>query len=285
MILNGLNMQEAFALINCIPDCQLPQDNSIHYGHRTLGNREIYFLSNQTDEEQIVYPEFRVIGKQPERWDPTTGTIRLLPGYELKERTTIVPLKLTPFESIFVVFLKKTGPSSTNTLEANFPKPEVIAKLNGPWTVIFDSSQRGPEKPVIFEKLQDWSLSSDERIKYYSGTAIYNKEFTLDELPAGNKIILDLDELVAMAKVYVNGNYAGGVWTSPWQLDIKNFVPKGKNNLKIEVVNTWVNSLIGDLKLPEDQRKTWCCVNSLTANSPLQPSGLFGPVFISSVKY
>lgn len=285
MILNGLNMQEAFALINCIPDCQLPQDNSIHYGHRTLGNGEIYFLSNQTDKEQIVYPEFRITGKQPERWDPTTGSVRPLPAYELKEKTTIVPLKLAPFESIFVVFFKKAGQSSTKALEANFPKPEVIAKLIGPWTVIFDSSQRGPEKPVIFEKLQDWSTSSDNRIKYYSGTAFYNKKFHLDELPGEGKIFLNLGELAAMAKVYVNDKYAGGVWTSPWQLDITNLVTKGENNLKVEVVNTWVNRLIGDLNLPKEQRKTWCSVNSHTADSPLQPSGLFGPVTISIVKY
>jgi len=285
MIMNGMNMEEAFALINCIPDCQLPQNNSIHYGHRTLENGEIYFLSNQTNEEQIVYPEFRVTGKQPELWDPTTGSIRPLSAYELKERTTIVPLKLAPFESVFVVFLKKTGPSSTNALDDNFPKPETIVELTGPWIINFDPSQRGPEKPVIFEKLQDWSLSSDEQIKYYSGTAIYNKEFSIDELPADNKIILDLGELVAMAKVYVNGNYAGGVWTSPWQLDITNLITKGKNNLKVEVVNTWVNRLIGDLNLPKSQRETWCSVNSHTADSPLQPSGLFGPVTISSVKY
>ncbi len=285
MILNGLNMQEAFALINCIPDCQLPQDNSIHYGHRTLGNGEIYFLSNQTDKEQIVYPEFRITGKQPERWDPITGSIRPLSAYELKEKTTIVPLKLAPFESIFVVFFKKAEQSSTKALEANFPKPEVIAKLTGPWTVIFDSSQRGPEKPVIFEKLQDWSTSSDNRIKYYSGTAFYNKKFHLDELPGEGKIFLNLGELTAMAKVYVNDKYAGGVWTSPWQLDITNLVTKGENNLKVEVVNTWVNRLIGDLNLPKEQRKTWSSVNSHTADSPLQPSGLFGPVTISIVKY
>ena len=47
-IMNGMNMEEAFALINCVPDCKLPEDRSIHYGHRTLGNGEIYFVTNQT---------------------------------------------------------------------------------------------------------------------------------------------------------------------------------------------------------------------------------------------
>ena len=141
MIIHGMDLNEALASINCIPDCQLPQNNSIHYGHRTLENGEIYFLSNQTDEEQIMYPEFRVTGKQPERWDPITGSIRPLSAYELKEETTIVPLKLAPFESIFVVFFKKAGQSSTKALEANFPKPEVIAKLTGPWTCLLYTSR------------------------------------------------------------------------------------------------------------------------------------------------
>ena len=35
-----------------VPDCKLPNDNLVHYGHRTLGNGDIYFITNQTDKEQ-----------------------------------------------------------------------------------------------------------------------------------------------------------------------------------------------------------------------------------------
>ena len=285
MIMNGMSMEEAFAQINCIPDCKLPEDKTIHYGHRTLADGEIYFVTNQTAETKLVTPEFRVKGMQPELWEATSGNIRKLPAYEQKENTTGVPLKLAPYESVFVVFREQAGKSSANGVEANYPEPAQLVDFKGPWTVQFDPQQRGPEQPVVFETLQDWTTSSDDRIKYYSGTAFYTCKFNLDQISEGKSILIDLGSFTAMAKVNVNGTYAGGLWTAPYQLDITKLVKTGENELKIEVVNTWINRLIGDQNLPENQRKTWCPVNPYKADSPLQPSGLFGPVKISSVQY
>lgn len=285
MILNGMTMEEVFELIGCVPDCRLPQDCSIHYGHRTLGNGEIYFLTNQTGENKMVTPEFRVSGMQPGLWEATTGYIRKLPAYEQKENTTAVPLKLAPYESVFVVFREQSGPATAGEVEANYPEPAVISDLTGPWTVSFDASQRGPEQPVVFETLYDWTASADDHIKYYSGTAIYTCNFSLDQLPDDKQVIIDLGSLTAMAKVTVNGAYAGGVWTAPYRLNITQLVKQGENVLQIEVVNTWVNRLIGDLNLPEYQRSTWSPVNPYTAGSPLQASGLFGPVKVLTIQY
>lgn len=284
MIINGMDMNEALALINCIPDCKVPEDNSIHYGHRTLNGCEIYFVSNQTDKEQIITPEFRVTGKQPELWEATTGYIRDLRAYEQKENVTAVPLKLEPYESVFIVFSKSAGKTSVTGLEANYPEPALLADLNGPWTVKFDASQRGPEEDVVFEVLTDWTNSDDDRIKYYSGTAFYNNSFKIDKLPENEKVIIDLGTFTAMAKVTINGQYAGGLWTAPYYLDITSLVKEGDNEMKIEVVNTWVNRIIGDMKLPKEERKTWIPINPYNAESPLQASGLFGPVTISSIQ-
>jgi hypothetical protein len=285
MILNGMSMEEAFALIGCVPDCKLPEENTIHYGHRTLPWGEIYFISNQTGEQQLVNPEFRVTGLQPELWDATTGSVRDLPAYEQKEQTTVVPLKLEAFESAFIVFRTEAGKPAVTGVEANYPKQTVIAELAGPWTVQFDPAMRGPKEPVVFEKLQDWTTSADEQIKYYSGTAVYSAAFNLDQLPEGKTIKVNLGALTAMAKVLVNGKEAGGVWTPPYELDITGTLQAGKNELKVEVVNTWVNRLIGDQKIPEAERPTWCPVNPYKADSPLQPSGLFGPVEVIRIDY
>lgn len=284
MVLNGMDMKEALALINCVPDCILPGDNTIHYGHRTLGNTEIYFITNQSGEEQIFTPEFRVTKMQPELWEATTGYIRDLPAYEQKDNGTAVPLKLAPYESVFVVFSKPTGKTKATGIEANYPKSELIDDFKTPWTVNFDASQRGPEKAVVFNTLTDWTDSDDERIKYYSGTAFYNNTFHLDKLAEDQKITIDLGALTAMAKITINGIYAGGVWTTPYRLDITDLVREGENQLKIEVVNTWVNRIIGDMNLPEDERKIWVPRNPYHAKSPLQASGLFGPVKVNKEK-
>ena len=285
LIMSGITMEEAFALINCKPDCKLPDDKSIHYGHRTMGDGEIYFITNQTAETRVVTPGFRVIGLMPELWEATTGHIRNLNGFNQKDEITEVPLKLEPFESVFVVFRKPAEKPLSGTLEANYPISNVLADLKGPWNVVFNPTQRGPEQPVIFETLQDWTKNADERIRYFSGTATYNCKFNQKQLSKNEQISINLGNLTAMAKVTLNGTYVGGVWTIPYLLDITKFIKKGENELKIEVVNTWINRLIGDSKLPAEQRPTWCPINPYKPESPLQPSGLFGPVQILSTKY
>jgi len=135
MILNGMSMKEAFALINCVPDCKLPEDNSIHFGHRKIDKGEIYFISNQTAETKLVIPEFRVKGMQPELWEASNGYIRKLPAYKQKENTTAVPLKLESYESVFVVFRKSADQVASGDSKVNYPEPSTVQELKGPWTV------------------------------------------------------------------------------------------------------------------------------------------------------
>ena len=284
-IMNGLTMEEVFEVIGLIPDCKLPEDNSIHYAHRQMDGIDIYFVSNQADKVQEIYPEFRVTGRQPELWDATNGSIRALPAFEQKKESTLVPLKLAPYESTFVIFRSPASPSRGSTILDNYPEPAVVEKLEGPWQVTFDASRRGPKEPVTFEVLQDWTTFPDNRIKYYSGEATYTIKFILPEKQKGETILIDLGNLTAMAKITVNGSYAGGVWTPPYELDITEQVKAGENELNIVVVNNWMNRIIGDLNLPEAERETWYLVNPHGIKSPLQPSGLFGPVTIKRVNY
>ncbi len=284
MILNGMNMEEALAMIDCIPDCALPGDRAIHYCHRKTDDVDVYFISNQSDELRLISPAFRIKKKQPELWDAKSGLIRILPAFWQEGDASVIPLRLEPFESAFIVFRNKTSRTQEEgSWEDNYPFPVTITELNGPWTVLFDSLQGGPKEPVIFKTLQDWSTSDNEQIRYYSGTAFYSCKFHIEELPNDPQIVINLGEVVAMAKVFVNEKYVGGVWTAPYRLNITDFVKTGENEIEIEVVNTWVNRLIGDSRLPVNQRITWCPVNPYRPDSPLQGAGLIGPVVIQAV--
>jgi hypothetical protein len=278
LILSGITIEEALAAIHVAPDVKQDSDNIV-YNHRVTADRDIYFLANLSDKPLQVSPEFRVTGKQPELWNPVNGEMRPLPAFGKKAASTVVPLQFEPYESMFIVF-RKNGKPTTNDLAANFPEFKVLTGITTPWTVKFDSDKikRGPAEPVIFNTLEDWSKNSDERIRYYSGTAVYTNTFILSA--KDKKISLDLGQVSVMAKVKINGKYAGGVWTPPYRIDITSFVKKGENNIEIEVVNTWINRLIGDQRLPKEKRIVTSINSPAKADSPLAVSGLLGPVRI-----
>jgi hypothetical protein len=59
---------------------------------------------------------------------------------------------------------------------------------------------------------------------------------------------------------------------------------QGNNTLEVEVVNLWPNRLIGDSKLPKEQRITKTNImkyDAADSEKMLRESGLLGPVRIS----
>lgn len=280
MIFNGMDIKQVLNSIGCMPDCNIPEGIEVDYCHRHLNNAEIYYLTNQAKNQSVSFtPEFRTAGMQPELWLPTTGEMRILPAFEQTVNSTKVPLILQPNESLFIVFRQAAGKAKSSRLEANFPSKSTLLELQGPWTVSFKDTLRGPKSPVIFNTLYDWSTSKADEIKYYSGTAVYSSTFRIKSLPSDKNLSINLSYVADMAKVKINGQYAGGVWTFPYELNIGNYLKKGLNTIEIEVVNTWVNRLMGDSKLPVDKRNTWT-VHYPKPDTPLKKSGLIGPVLI-----
>jgi hypothetical protein len=285
LLMHGISMQQALDQIKVIPDFKLPATDSVLYIHRKTDEGDLYFVSNQSKKLTSINPEFRTIGKKPELWDAITGKLRDLPAYTVNAGSTTVPLQLEPLQSAFIIFRKEADPSPLKDLAANFPSINTEQELTGPWKVAFDPESRGPKKPIVFNTLTDWSVNPLESIKYYSGTAYYHKEFKMRKRNAGERIYLDLGQVSALAKIKVNGKEMGGVWTFPFRLDVTDAIHDGKNELEIKVVNTWLNRLVGDSKLPAEQRKTWTSFEIYKPTQPLQASGLLGPVKIKSVKY
>lgn len=279
----GVSLQEVLNTLKIYPDFICKTEKPILFIHRTLPDGEIYLISNQSDKKISFEGEFRVSDDMyPELWNPVTAEIRYLPDFKKTGKSVSLPIELEGNESSFIVF-RKCNVKTMNTKE-NFPVKETIYRVDTPWKVIFESEKRGPEEPVLLSQLTDWATAENDTVKYFSGQAVYTTTFTLKELPQ-KSLYLDLGRVMVMAKVTLNGQYVGGVWTLPYRLNVSDYLRKGENNLEITVVNNWQNRLIGDQHLPEDQRPTWTVFNPWKADSPLQSSGLLGPVEILAFDY
>ncbi|MFG0306252.1 MAG: glycosyl hydrolase, partial [Phycisphaerales bacterium JB040] len=76
----------------------------LSYVHRTADDVEIYFVVNNHERWEDVDGLFRVSGKRPELWDPSSGEIVRLREFRADGARTRVRLRLPPGGSTFVIF-------------------------------------------------------------------------------------------------------------------------------------------------------------------------------------
>jgi hypothetical protein len=193
--------------------------------------------------------------------------------------------------------------------ELRFPARMEI-DVNGPWQVTFTDGRSAPPE-VMLPELISWTEHPDAGVKFYSGTAVYRTQF---DLPAGfvqpgMVTLLDLGVVADIAEVRINGESAGVVWAPPFRLDVSRLLHAGRNELEVLVANEWVNRMIGDERIPVDysyrtegnkftigaleelpawlydpakrtqrKRESFATWKHYSADSPLLPSGLLGPV-------
>jgi len=170
-----------------------------------------------------------------------------------------------------------------------------IIEMQGPWQVTFQ------EKPILgepfsttFENLISWTESDKHEIKYYSGTAFYEKNFNIEKQNSlKGRAYLNLGKVGDIATVKLNGKEVGVYWKPPYISDVTAYIKEGENKLEVSVTNLWVNKLIGEEKRSPEKRKTYTNLRNekgryekLTkpdADKYLRYSGLIGPVKLKTV--
>jgi hypothetical protein len=278
----------------------------LRYIHRRDGGTEIYFVANPADSTISARCTFHVVGKQPELWDPVTAKTRALTSFQSRDGGTSLDLDFQPYQSFFIIF-RKNGAAATGT--SNSPRLRTAMEISGEWKVFFDTKMGGPGE-VRFSSLADWTRRPEEGIMYYSGTAVYRTTFDLASPlrrsvhgDLRRSLWLDLGTVKNLAGVRLNGHDLGVLWCAPWRVNIGDFVKGAGNQLEIRVANLWPNRLIGDEKQPPDAeygksgallrvppwvtgkeprpstgRYAFAAWKHFSADSPLLPSGLLGPV-------
>lgn len=87
-------------------------------------------------------------------------------------------------------------------------------------------------------RLTPWTRTG---LANFSGTAVYEKDFSVPPSFAGKKLILDCGRVSSVAEVAVNGRSAGTAVWRPYRVDITELVRPGVNRLTIRVTNTEAN--------------------------------------------
>ena len=252
------------------------KDTFIDFIHKTTSEGQIYFVANRNDRpEKSLELVFRQEGLLPEIWDPVTGSRRAATDFRIADGRTFLPYPMHGEESFFVVFRKPFAGAKPPSAGPNVPDLQALAAIDGPWQVAFDPAWGGPAE-TTFDRLIDWTSHSDDGIRHYSGGAIYSTTF--DVKPAPGRQFLDLGMVESLCEATLNGEDLGILWSAPFRAEITGKLKPTGNVLRVKVVNLWCNRIIGDAALPAEKRRTRTNITQLTKDTPLEPSGLLGPV-------
>ncbi|QHS62620.1 glycosyl hydrolase [Chitinophaga agri] len=283
-VIQGPWQDSSMSSLGLAPDLLMKEPSGSRAGavawtHRTSTDYDIYFISNQREQERTLECSFRVTNRLPELWDAVTGEQRTASDWEMKDGRTLLSLQLPASGSLFVIFRKPT-PHREMHHAANWASYNTINTLNNDWEVQFDSTAGGPASPVLFKELKDWSKEPSDQVRYYSGTALYKKtfEWSPSQQDTMSRVFIDLGKVANIATVKVNGIDCGVTWTPPYKADITAAVHTGNNELVVAVTNTWGNRLTGDTALPVAQRITHTTAPLKLDKTTLLEAGLLGPV-------
>lgn len=244
---------------------------TLRWLHRHTKGADWYMICPQQGQPFNGYVAFHQRGRA-ELWNPMNGSIQLA-DTEPDGEYTQVHLNLQRGEMFFLVFKHDSRQKHMKTDE------EIKVRSLQNWTLAFPEGW-GIDKPLQLNELKPWKdLPLSDEGRAFSGTAIYETTFNIDHIKRGRRYLLRLGEVEKFAVVFLNGQAVDTLWATPYQTDITPYLHRGNNTITIQVTSTWFNRLFYDAALPEEQRKTWV-INGPSANEPLRPSGLLGPVEI-----
>jgi len=153
------------------PDFQLSANREeVGFNRRRLAGADVYFVANTSNHAVSAHAVFATAHKFGERWDPDMGTA--LPGGVTPGDAVI---ELAPYESAVFVF------SDTPAAAAPAPRrPVQVADFSADWQVTFP-----PLRRFVTERVPtDWI--ADPATRFYSGVAVYQRDFVLKSLPVGS---------------------------------------------------------------------------------------------------
>jgi hypothetical protein len=231
-----------------------PKDG-LYATHRQTPKEEIVFVTNTYRKESSRTRVAMKLGKSGLwQWNPETGERT---PYALPYDAEGFELDLRPLESILLVTGQKQEPKVAKKVSTDTVESFVIST---PWTVEFAPMRSDIRFTITMDTLSDLTESKDVRVKTFSGAATYTTTFNLEET-SFTQLDLGWDNDF-ISEVTLNGTKLGVNWYGSRRFNVGGIVKKGSNTLTIRYTTTLWNGM---------------------GKTPLQPSGLIGPVKLVAV--
>ena len=277
-----MSVEEALKVKGIGPEFIGPEDWA--YVHRETDQEDIWWIRNFSGEPSSDVILVRGGEGQPRVLDPVTGKVRRINASTSPEGYRYFRLDMEANDALFVVI----GKAHEEAVPVVRTRKMPVLTLEGSWKLSFESGLGAPSK-AVFDHLMSYTESKDPAIRYYAGTVTYRKSFNLKMKKSALKEVksweIDLGSVKNLARVLVNGHDLGVVWKAPFRVEVPaEFLHAGSNDLEVKVINLWPNRIIGDLQPDAATKWTYTASNWYTADSPLLPSGLLGPVTVSSIQ-
>ena len=230
-------------------------ETGLKFIRRKVAEEKVYFIANHTDQTISGFVPIQHKANGVLFLDPNSGKV----GKAITNANgdqTLVKLALASGQTVFIKTYKESDAPMWQYHKSSSNGYPIL----GLWNLHF--LKGGPKIPIHrkIEKLVSWTrLGNDARD--FSGTAAYSIAF---EKPSNHTgaWLLDLGDVRESAKVWINEEFVGTVWSNPYKIEIKH-LKKGKNTLRIHVTNLGANRI----KAKEARGEAWKIFNNINVVS------------------
>ena len=205
---------------------------------RRLRKEEYYFIVNNTAHDFDDSVVLNVVAKNISFTNPLnnqTGNV----NFKKLNKQSQVRIQLKSGQSILVNCTNAQASAKWNYISAS---GEEINLENNQWKLHFITG--GPYLPGDREMktVQPWTnFTDDSTTQFFSGTGVYSTTFEINN--KASDYLLQLDKLYESARIIVNGQDAGIIWSPPFEMKIGKYLSEGKNTISIEVSNLMANRI------------------------------------------
>jgi hypothetical protein len=262
-------------------------DLGLRFIRRRLQGGWLYFVVNFSGQPVNGWVPLAVPAESVQLRDPMDGRSGLA-AVRRQDGQTEVYLQLDAGQSLLLF----AAPKAVSDQEWRYWQLAGDGvPIAGKWRVEFVEGGPNLPKPFETERLISWTELDDAEAKRFHGTARYTVTFMAPTMPA-DEWLLDLGQVCESARLWLNGEFVGTLWSPPFRTFVGKFLRQGVNTLVVEVTNLAANR-IADMDRQGVAWKVFYDINFVNRHyQPFdasdwqpRPSGLLGPVRLLPVRF